>query len=70
MTTCTECLATWGGLRTAHCATCHTTFAGITAFDRHRSGPRSARCVAPADAGLALNAFGYWGTNTEEDITT
>jgi hypothetical protein len=36
--TCARCLARWGGLKTAHCNTCHETFTVVAAFDRHRAG--------------------------------
>ncbi|GLZ81426.1 hypothetical protein Afil01_62330 [Actinorhabdospora filicis] len=71
MTTCTDCSASWSGMRAAHCAGCHQTFATVADFDYHRSGRRSAPCDAPAAIGLAPNAHGYWGIpNPEEDTTT
>ena len=38
MHTCPRCPNHWGGLKTAHCAACHETFTGLTAFDKHRTG--------------------------------
>lgn len=56
-----ECGATWGGLNTCHCASCHLTFTGVTAFDLHR---RTGRCQDPRVAGLALADRDYecWGS--------
>lgn len=62
--TCGRCDARWGGLKTAHCATCHHTFTSITAFDKHRTGPADARtCLTPTDVGLIDAGRGYpcWG---------
>lgn len=39
----------WSGLSRAHCGSCHTTFGGVTSFDRHRRG---GMCVKPEDIGL------------------
>jgi hypothetical protein len=45
----------------AHCGSCHQTFAGITGFDHHRVGQIDERvCVAPAERGMHLNAYGVW----------
>ncbi|MBO0676878.1 hypothetical protein JRC04_05335 [Mycolicibacterium sp. S2-37] len=33
-----RCGAEWAGFNTGHCAACHQTFTGITAFDLHRTG--------------------------------
>lgn len=33
-----QCGAYWGGSKTCHCARCHRTFTGLTAFDAHRPG--------------------------------
>nr|WP_296764137.1 hypothetical protein [Rhodococcus sp. (in: high G+C Gram-positive bacteria)] len=53
---CEKCGAIWGGANTCHCAGCHLTFVGITAFDKHRSNEYSryphGLCKSPADAGL------------------
>jgi len=35
--TCGACDAEWTGTRPCHCSGCHNTFAGISAFDSHRS---------------------------------
>lgn len=71
MTTC-DCGATWGGLRTEHCAACHQTFTGTTSGDRHRvgdynqrTGPTRRRCLTVAEMetrGLERNAKGQWTT--------
>jgi len=33
---CNGCVNRWGGHGTCHCAKCHRTFTGLTAFDKHR----------------------------------
>lgn len=38
LASCGGCEARWGGRRTCHCATCHRTFTGLTAFDHHGPG--------------------------------
>lgn len=43
------CGAWWTGLSTCHCAGCHVTFTGISAFDKHRV---HGRCVDPVTIGL------------------
>jgi len=65
-----KCGARWGGANTGHCAACHHTFTGITAFDQHRDGShaRGRYCVPPEDAGLVPSSRAYpcWaipGTN-------
>ena len=63
---CTRCTNRWGGLNTAHCAACHETFTGLTAFDAHRTGShaKSTRhCANPTDVGLvnAGRAYPCWG---------
>jgi len=40
----------------AHCGTCHTTFGGVTGFDRHR---RNGQCLDPATLGFMPRA-GIW----------
>lgn len=50
---CARCPNRWGGLRTAHCAACHNTFTGLTAFDRHRTGSHThgtRTCLDPETA--------------------
>jgi hypothetical protein len=37
---CGGCDASWTGLGKAHCAACHFTFSGVTAFDMHRRHAR------------------------------
>lgn len=44
------CGARWGGLRTAHCASCHLTFSGISTFDAHKPGD----CRNPAQCGMVV----------------
>lgn len=53
---CPRCPAEWSGMNTGHCATCHTTFTGITAFDAHR---RNGQCLPPESAGLSLTKRAY-----------
>lgn len=57
-----DCGAQWTGLAVAHCPTCHCTFSGISAFDRHR---RDDKCITPGLAGLVprLRRTGFvaWG---------
>lgn len=37
------------GERYGHCGACHRDFMGLTAFDKHRTGPHDdRRCVDPA----------------------
>ncbi|AEJ92194.1 hypothetical protein OPTIMUS_138 [Mycobacterium phage Optimus] len=38
---CARCDARWGGVRTAHCGSCHETFSGLSAFEIHRAGSHS-----------------------------
>lgn len=54
---CGGCVSRWTGLRAGHCAECHRTFSGITAFDAHRSYDH---CKDPAAVGLVDRA-GIWG---------
>lgn len=62
-----RCQARWAGMSTAHCATCHLTFTGPSAFDTHRRG---GECTTPGDAGLIAHqragylAFGRPGDDT------
>ena len=56
MIACEKCSATWGGMNTAHCSGCHTTFTGITAFDAHRRG---GECIPAESAGLTLTKRAY-----------
>lgn len=41
----------------AHCALCHLTFSGVTAFDKHR---KAGVCTSPQAMGLT-NRDGVWG---------
>lgn len=56
-TTCSGCDNKWTGLSTCHCAGCHRTFTGITAFDHHRVG---GKCVDPAERGLVPAVRRHW----------
>lgn len=71
---CSGCTARWGGLLTAHCAACHLTFTGITAWEKHRAGKpaRGRYCLDPAAVGLidAGRSYPCWanpGTYEYED---
>lgn len=43
--------------RNAHCAVCHITLSGVSAFDRHR---RAGGCVDPAALGFVKDRRGIW----------
>lgn len=47
---CSGCKARWGGLSTAHCAACHRTFSGVSAFEKHKPG----QCLHPSSVGLII----------------
>lgn len=73
---CSKCPARWNGYLTAHCAGCHETFTGITAWEKHRAGghdtKRGRYCVDPEKSGLvpAGRAYPCWanpGTYEYED---
>lgn len=59
--TCSGCPERWTGRSVAHCAACHRTFSGVSAFDRHRSvrGDHGA-CVDPADIPGIEHRDGMW----------
>ena len=61
-----RCGTRWGGLKTAHCTTCHKTFTVVSAFDKHRRGDT---CLDPLDAGLVLTDRKYqcWGFPGREE---
>lgn len=65
MTQCGKCGNAWGGLNTAHCSGCCSSFTGITAFDKHRDGShvKGRFCNTPQAAGLvdARRAYSCWG---------
>lgn len=66
ITRCPKCDGGWTGFNTAHCTGCHSTFTGITAFDKHRTGShaKSTRsCLDPDTVGLvdAGRAYPCWG---------
>ncbi len=67
---CPRCPNRWTGHNTAHCPTCHQTFTGITAFDRHRTGSHTTgrTCLPPTQAGLADAGRNYpcWGHPTTD----
>lgn len=54
---CRGCLATWTGERAAHCSGCHTTFSGVTGFDRHRV---HGSCHSPVNLGMRMSARNVW----------
>lgn len=66
---CSKCSHRWGGYRTSHCAQCHKTFSGITAFDTHldvdyrRPTGTEVACKDPRICKLELNSNGYWGSD-------
>lgn len=65
--TCAKCTNRWSGANTAHCATCHNTFTGVAAFDKHR---QNGKCAHPAEVNLTLNptrAYPCWGTTTTDE---
>ena len=60
-----SCGAAWTGASRCHCAACHLTFSGLTAFDRHRD---AMACRPPEDVGLTARTkvangrrFTLWG---------
>lgn len=64
-TVCRDCSKSWTGFKPEHCMSCHHTFGGTDAGDRHRVGkfndpddPR--RCLDPVEAGLKLSKRGIW----------
>ena len=71
MTTCPPCGATWGGKRAEHCDSCHQTFSGTSAGDRHRvgdfnDGSRRCRTVREMlDLGMVRNSRGHWSLGGE-----
>ncbi|AMS02661.1 hypothetical protein BJD55_gp105 [Gordonia phage Yvonnetastic] len=70
---CGGCDSEWSGLNTCHCAGCHQTFSGLTAFVKHRPttarSTGTAKCHAPDGVGLELNGRWYpcWGEPMDED---
>jgi hypothetical protein len=61
-----RCGSRWAGKLTSHCGSCHRTFSGVGAFDRHRRG---GVCLDPTGAGMALlsgRAYDAWGFPTTE----
>ncbi len=63
---CGRCSSRWNGLETSHCAACHQTFTGETAFNKHRAGSHgrgTRHCVEPVSVGLvdAGRAYLCWG---------
>lgn len=54
------------GSKVCQCAACGEYFTVPSAFDKHRSGPWSARiCLNPAEIGLVKGANGRWGYPTK-----
>jgi hypothetical protein len=41
----------------AHCGACHTTFGGVSGFDRHR---RDGQCLTPAEIGYTDDGRGVY----------
>ena len=69
--TCPTCGARWAGLNTNHCTSCHNTFTGIAAFDKHRTGKHdndTRHCLNPATVGLIDAGRNYqcWGHETTD----
>jgi hypothetical protein len=68
---CSKCAVRWNGYDTAHCAACHETFTGISAFDAHRAGlhGRKRYCLLPDYIGLvdANRAYPCWGIPSAEE---
>ena len=69
--TCGRCDARWTGQGTCHCAGCHRTFTGVTAFDTHR---KNFACVDPATiptlaqvTRLHWSGWGWAGDDTRWD---
>ena len=68
---CGKCDKRWSGYNTSHCSSCHETFTGLSAFDRHRTGSHAAgtrKCLPPADVGLAQvnRSYPCWGTEGDD----
>jgi len=58
---CGRCDARWSGYDTAHCASCHVTFTGVSGFDAHR---KADQCRRPGEVGLSPvegRAYEAWG---------
>lgn len=71
--TCGGCPTRWTGQATCHCAACHYTFTGLSAFDRHR---KEFTCRPPAEVGLVEHERGgsnspyvAWGRPGDDDNT-
>lgn len=74
MTNC-KCGAKWSGHRIEHCPSCHETFTGTSAGDRHRTGdhalstgPDRRRCLSAdemRERGMRQNERGQWGNGGE-----
>lgn len=69
--TCGGCNNGWGGYRTAHCASCHETFSGVTVFDEHR---KDGICQLPEKVGMKYNrrgtgenAYRVWGYPMDDE---
>jgi len=48
------------GTRRSHCAACHETFSGLTAFDRHQTIDDRTICHPPIHRGLTQRPDGVW----------
>lgn len=63
---CGGCDARWASTHFAHCAACHCTFTGVTAFDVHRNW---GVCHEPRSVGLRLRdqvGIPIWGATMDE----
>lgn len=67
---CGRCPKRWNGKKTAHCAGCHETFSGPSAFDQHRDAGVCNSARGMKVRGLALQQrAGYlvWGYAQTDD---
>jgi len=61
---CRDCGSLWYGALAAHCASCHATFSGVTAFDAHMF---SLGCRPPDSIRTDLiEVDGYWRMQKDE----
>jgi hypothetical protein len=60
------CGKSWTGTARCHCGSCHETFTGLSAFEKHRVTVNQSQalreCAPPASVGLVQNDHGYWGS--------
>lgn len=57
-----RCGAEWTGLGRCHCSKCHTTFGGLTSFDKHR---KNEICLHPEELELIEKNNVWVGTYSE-----